>query len=314
MRQHLRKFIEHLQWERHLSPYTARNYETDLDHFFEFLEAESVTDLWSVDRRLLRRYVAWLAQARPVRLTKGSIKQGHDMPSVARKISVLRSFYRYLMRERVGNSNPVSRIYLPKLQRKIPSFLSKQEMSALVEAPTALGPLTLRDRALLELLYASGLRVSEIVGLDMDDVDMNTREILVTGKGSKQRQALMGKPALDTVSHYLSSGRGRLVGGKRTKALFLNRYGGRLSARSVQNIVRRYALKKGLAQKVHPHTFRHSFATHLLYGGADLRVVQELLGHESLSTTQIYTHMTTAEARKTYLRAHPRARESKEDR
>ncbi|MEE9199541.1 MAG: tyrosine recombinase XerC [Dehalococcoidia bacterium] len=308
MRQHLLRFIQHLQWERHLSHYTARNYETDLKPFFEFLEAEDIQDLGSVDRHLLRRYVAWLAQERPVPLSKGAIRQGHEMRSVARKISVLRSFYRYLVREKVVDSNPVSRISLPKLDRKLPSFLSRQEASKLVEAPDREVPLALRDRALLELLYAAGLRVSEVVGLDVDDVDLHAREMRVLGKGSKERLALMGRPALEALERYLSHGRGKLIDGRRTTALFLNRYGGRLSVRSVQNLVRRYALRAGIVQQVHPHTLRHSFATHLLDGGADLRVVQELLGHESLSTTQIYTHMTIAETKKSYLKAHPRAR------
>ena len=307
MKQHLENFIHHLRWERHLSPYTARNYEADLRPFFEYLETEGVEDLESVDRKLLRRYVVWLAQERPIPLSQWMVKHGHEMSSVARKISVLRSFYRYLVKERVVEKNPVSRLSLPKLEKKIPSFLSKQEAAQLVEAPEQATPPALRDGALLELLYAAGLRVSEIVGLDVDKVSLNTREILVFGKGSKERQALMGEPAVEALDRYLSYGRALLLNGQRTQALFLNRYGKRLSTRSVQNIVRSYALKKCVGQSVHPHTLRHSFATHLLDGGADLRVVQELLGHESLSTTQIYTHMTIAETRKTYLKAHPRA-------
>ena len=307
MKRHLKNFIHHLRWERYVSPYTARNYETDLRPFFEYLQAENVEDLKSVDRKLLRGYVAWLAQDRTIPLSQGTVKHGHEMASVARKISVLRSFYRYLEKEKVVEKNPVSRLSLPKLGKRIPSFLSQQEATQLVEAPEKSTPIELRNRALLELLYAAGLRVSELVGLDVVDVNLNTREILVFGKGSKERQALMGEPAIEALRHYLSHGRRLLLDGQRTQALFINRYGKRLSARSVQNIVRRYALKKGVGQSVHPHTFRHSFATHLLDGGADLRVVQELLGHESLSTTQIYTHMTTAEARKTYLKAHPRA-------
>ncbi|MFQ5874059.1 MAG: tyrosine recombinase [Dehalococcoidia bacterium] len=307
MRHYLTRFLQHLQWERHLSPYTARNYRTDLTPFFQFLESEGVQKLGSVDRRLLRRYAAWLAKERPVRLGKGLVRHGHEMPSVARKLSVLRSFYRYLVREKVVDANPVYRLSLPKLQKRIPSFLSKQEMGKLVEAPQTSDLLALRDRALLELLYAAGLRVSEIVGLDVNNVDLRSREVRVLGKGSKERVALMGKPALDALERYIRYGREELLNSRWTQPLFLNRYGGRLSVRSVQNIVRRYARGKNVSQTVHPHTIRHSFATHLLDGGADLRVVQALLGHESLSTTQVYTHMTTAEARKTYLKAHPRA-------
>ena len=307
MNRFLQSFIEHLQWERHLSPYTVRNYETDLAPFFEFLKEEMVRNLGLVDRKLVRKYVAWLAMERQVRLTNRSVKQGHDTPSVARKLSVLRSFYRFLVREKLLDTNPVSRISMPKLDKKAPTFLSKQEAGRLIEAPNPDTPLALRDRALLELLYAAGLRVSELVGLDMDSIDLDAREVRVLGKGSKERVSLIGKPALNALERYISLGRGKLVTKRYTEALFLNRYGARLSVRSVQNLVRRYSLKEGLSQKVHPHTMRHSFATHLLDGGADLRVVQELLGHENLSTTQIYTHLTTAEARKTYTKAHPRA-------
>lgn len=301
-----------MQGERNLSPYTARNYRTDLTPFFEFLEDEGVDDLGSVERQLLRRYVVWLTTKRPIALRKGVIKQGHEMRSVARKISVLRTFYRYLVREEVLETNPVARISLPKLERKYPIFLSRQEASKLVEAPESVAPLALRDRALLELMYAGGLRVSEVVGLDVGDIHLADKHIWVLGKGSKERQALMGEPALDALVRYLEHGRTQLLNKKRTQALFLNRYGARLSVRSVQNLVRRYALKKGINHKVHPHTIRHSFATHLLDGGADLRVVQSLLGHESLSTTQIYTHMTTAETKKSYLKAHPRARKAED--
>ena len=303
-----------MQGERNLSPYTARNYQTDLTPFFEFLEDEGVDNLGSVERQLLRRYVVWLTTKRPIALSKGVIKQGHDMRSVARKISVLRTFYRYLVREEVLETNPVARISLPKLERKYPTFLSRQEASKLVEAPESVAPLALRDRALLELMYAGGLRVSEVVGIDVGDIHLADKHIQVLGKGSKERQALMGDPALEALNQYLEYGRTQLLNKKRTQALFLNRYGARLSVRSVQNLVRRYALKKGINQQVHPHTIRHSFATHLLDGGADLRVVQSLLGHESLSTTQIYTHMTTAETKKSYLKAHPRAKKAEEGR
>ncbi|MEE9248791.1 MAG: tyrosine recombinase XerC [Dehalococcoidia bacterium] len=312
MQQYLARFIQHLEGERNLSPYTVRNYRTDLAPFFHFLEAEGTGDLEAVDRRLLRRYVVWLIQDRPILLTKGTIKRGHAMRSVARKISVLRTFYRFLVREDYLESSPVSRLVLPKLEKRLPTFLSKQQAAKLVEAPDKAGPLALRDRALLELLYAAGLRVSEIAGLDMENIDRKTREARVLGKGSKERLVLMGRSALEALEAYLARGRPELAQGGRTRALFLNRYGARLSVRSVQNVVRHYSLKEGFGGRVHPHTLRHSFATHLLDGGADLRVVQELLGHESVSTTQIYTHMTTTEIRKTYVKAHPRAEASEE--
>ena len=308
MEQYLKKFIQYLEGERNLSPYTVRNYRTDLLPYFDFLEDNGIHDLADVDRNVLRQYVAWLTTERSIRVTNETVKHGHDVRSVSRKISTLRTFYRYLVREGWLESNPVARLRLPKQERRFPQFLSPQEASSLVEAPLDPTPLSLRDRALLELIYATGLRVSEVVSLDLDHVVDGRREIRITGKGSKERDVVAGQQALEAVSRYLSHGRPALAEGSRDRALFLNSKGGRLSARSVQTLVRKYSLENGLAEPAHPHTLRHSFATHLLDGGADLRVVQELLGHESLGTTQLYTHMTTAATRKTYESAHPRAR------
>ena len=314
--QYLNKFIRYLEGERNLSSYTVRNYRTDLNSYFDFLEDNGLYDLAEVGgkeiKNLLRRYVAWLTTERSIKVTNNQVKHGHDMRSVARKISVLRTFYRFLVREGWLETNPVARLRLPKLDRKFPKFLSPQDASALVEAPLDPTPLGLRDRALLELIYATGLRVSEVVSLDTDDVADGNRELRVLGKGSKERDVVVGKQAIDAIARYLSHGRPQLSTNAKNRALFLNNSGGRLSVRSVQTLVRKYSLERGLLEPAHPHTLRHSFATHLLDGGADLRVVQELLGHESLGTTQIYTHMTTAETRKTYEKAHPRARASKD--
>ena len=312
MEHYLDKFILYLEGERNLSPYTVRNYRTDLIPYFDFLEDNEIYDLGDVDRNVLRKYVAWLTTERSIRITNSLVKHGHDMRSVSRKISVLRTFYRFLVREGWLETNPVARLRLPKLVKKFPKFLSPQEASALVEAPLGLTPLGLRDRALLELIYATGLRVSEVVSLDTDDVADGNRELRVLGKGSKERDVVVGRQALDAIARYLSHGRPKLSANAKNRALFLNNSGGRLSVRSVQTLVRKYSLERGLVEPAHPHTLRHSFATHLLDGGADLRVVQELLGHESLGTTQIYTHMTTAETRKTYEKAHPRAQASKD--
>jgi len=179
----------------------------------------------------------------------------------------------------------------------------------LLEAPGLSTPQGLRDRGLIELLYASGLRVSELVNLDMERVNFDTNEIRVWGKGSKERMVLMGKPAAEALKTYLSQGRPKLLGDKRSSALFVNRYGGRLIARRVQRLLQKYASLAGINKRVYPHLLRHTFATHLLDGGAGLRVVQELLGHASLSSTQIYTHVTKSQAKKVYLSAHPMARE-----
>jgi len=293
----LRHYVNYLAVERQASPYTVRNYKHDLRYFLEFLNKERVTTFEDVDRFLLRRYIATL------------LEQGFEKASIAAKLSALRSFYRYLMRENIVSSNSPLIVSSPKLERHLPSFLSSDEVDTLLEGPDTSTPLGQRDKAMLELLYAAGLRVSEIVGIDVVNVNLEAREIRVWGKGSKERMVLMGKPAAAALDLYLRDSRKRLLGNYRTQAVFVNRYGRRLSERSVQKVIKRYALETGLDKKVHPHMLRHSFATHLLDGGADLRVVQELLGHASLSSTQVYTHITQRQARKVYLKAHPRAQE-----
>ncbi|MDZ4247631.1 MAG: tyrosine-type recombinase/integrase, partial [Dehalococcoidia bacterium] len=210
------------------------------------------------------------------------------------------------------NSSPVATTGTPKLDKRLPELLSITEVAKVLEAPGDSTPQGIRDRALLELLYASGLRVSEITGLNVADVNMETREIRVLGKGSKERITLMGQPAVKALEAYMKLARIQLLGDRKNDALFLNKDGARVAVRRVQHILDKYALKSGLGKKIHPHLFRHSFATHLLDGGADLRVVQELLGHAQLSTTQVYTHVTQARARQVYLAAHPRSQQHKD--
>lgn len=296
----LNNYICYLEVERHASPYTVRNYTHDLRHFLEFLNLENVATLEDVDRKLLRRYIASLQE------------QGFEKSSLSRKLSALRSFYFYLMQRNFTSSNPLLTVSSPKLEKRLPSFLSSNEVVRLLETPVTTSPQGQRDRAMLELLYASGLRVSEIVGLDLGNVNIETREVRVWGKGSKERMVLMGKPAATALDRYIHKGRRELQGNSSTNALFINRYGKRLSERFLQKAISRYALAAGLGKRVFPHMVRHSFATHLLDGGADLRVVQELLGHANLATTQIYTHVTQNQARKVYLAAHPRAQKDGE--
>jgi integrase/recombinase XerC len=293
-------YISYLEVERHASPYTVRNYIHDLRHFLEFLNMQNVATLEEVDRHLLRRYIASLQE------------QGFEKSSVSRKLSALRSFYSYLMQRNFAYSNPLLTVSSPKLEKRLPSFLSSDEIAQLLETPDTTTPQGQRDRAMLELLYASGLRVSEIVSLNLESVNLEAREIRVWGKGAKERMVLIGKPAASAIDMYLREGRQQLLGNSKTEALFVNRYGRRLSERSLQKAISRYALQSGLDKRVFPHMVRHSFATHLLDGGADLRVVQELLGHANLSTTQIYTHVTQSQARKVYLAAHPRAKKEGE--
>jgi integrase/recombinase XerC len=295
------RYIQYLEAERNASPYTVRNYQTDLADFFKFLTKKELTLLNEVDRHVLRDYLSHL------------VERGIAKNSIARKLSAIRSFFRYLVREEIIAKNPIEQVSSPKLDKRLPSFLTKEEMEKLLGAPDFSTPLGQRDRALLELLYASGLRVSELVGLTPEQVDLNSNEIRVWGKGSKERMVLMGQPAAEALKSYLKEGRARLRGEKKTKALFLDRYGQRLTERSVQRLLNQYAKKAGIGKRVHPHMLRHTFATHLLDGGADLRVVQELLGHARLTSTQIYTHVTKGQARKVYLAAHPLAREKKDE-
>jgi integrase/recombinase XerC len=297
MQEVFNRYINYLEAERNASPYTLRNYTTDLLGFFNFLRTRGISSLKEVEKLTLRDYLAHL------------MKQGFVKASIARKLSAIRSFYRYLLREQMVSTSPVATTSSPKLDKRLPSFLTLEEIRQLLEAPDLSTPQGQRDRALLELLYASGLRVSELVQLDPEQVNLETREIRVWGKGAKERVVLMGTPATEALSTYLNQGRLKLLDRKKSNALFINRYGERLPERRIQTILVRYARLAGIDKKVHPHLLRHTFATHLLDGGADLRVVQELLGHADLSSTQIYTHVTKSQAKRVYLSAHPMARE-----
>jgi len=301
MQEVFNKYIKYLETERNVSPYTVRNYRTDLADFFHFLKQKDIGLLEKVDRHVLRDYLSHL------------VAQGIVKASIARKLSAIRSFYRYLVREEILPASPVEKASSPKLDKRLPSFLTLDEVERLLNAPNLSTPQGQRDRALLELLYASGLRVSELASLNLNQINLDTSEIRVWGKGSKERVVLMGKPATEALRNYLEQSRPKLLGEKKNNALFLNRYGQRLPERRVQKLLEDYASKAGIEKRVHPHILRHTFATHLLDGGADLRVVQELLGHAQLSSTQIYTHVTKSQARKVYLSAHPRAREKDDE-
>jgi len=297
MQEIFNRYITHLEAERNASPYTVRNYKADLLDFFYFLKEKKVATLDEVNRQVLRDYLGHLVE-------KGIVKG-----SIARKLSAIRSFYRYMVREKIIEANPIKTVSSPKLDKRLPSFLTLNEVTRLIEAPDLSTPQGLRDRALLELLYASGLRVSELTSLELGQINLDSNEIRVWGKGSKERVVLMGEPAAEAIRVYLEQGRPKLLTAKRSNAIFITRYGQRFPERSVQKILEKYTSQAGLKKRVHPHMLRHTFATHLLDGGADLRVVQELLGHERLSSTQIYTHVTKKQARKVYLAAHPMAKE-----
>ena len=299
MEAELRAFRLYLETERHASPYTIRNYTSDLKEVREFLGQKGVSSWEGVGREVLRDYLASL------------LERGIARSSISRKFSALRSFYKYLVREKKVAADPTRSTSVPRKEARLPSILTRDEMISLLKAPDLSTPTGLRDQALLELLYASGLRVSEITGLDVANVDLTEKEARVWGKRSKERVVVMGRPAATALREYLGKGRPTLLGQGRSPALFLNVEGKRLTVRSIQKMVKEYAGKAGLEKDIHPHLLRHTFATHLLDGGADLRTVQELLGHESLASTQVYTHISQSQARRVYSKAHPRAKEGK---
>ena len=335
-------YRQHLFAARGLSPATIRNYIQDLSPFFEYLAKEEVsfgrdakdlrafiqchgaTGVSGMYRQLIRDYVSWLVEQRPITTGRAAGRHGHARASVVRTIAALRAFMRYLIdRHKMPDAplwqarSSMMRRFTPQPTRRLPDIVSANDAVRLVEAPDPAAATTpkqraaaLRDRAVLELLYCGGLRVSEASGINVGDVALANRSARVWGKGSKARMVPLGGPAVEAIATYVRKARGLLASPISHQALFLNQRGGRLTQRSIQLIVQRYATSTGLRPGVHPHTLRHSFATHLLNGGADLRVVQELLGHSSPSATQVYTHVSQEEAREAYLSAHPLAQES----
>jgi integrase/recombinase XerC len=280
------------------SPYTVKNYRTDIGQFLDYCAEHEITALDGLYRDLVRDYLAELAGA------------DYARASIARRVFELRAFGDYLLRNEAWTQNLFRRIYAPRIPRRLPRYLTEAEVTLLLATPDLSSPKGIRDRAILETFYAAGVRVGELVSLDMRDVDLGAGEVRVIGKGNKERIVLLGKPAVNALRVYFDTGRPALLSERgMVNALFLNRFGGRLSARSVDEIVRTSGVAAGIEQTVTPHLLRHTFATHLLNGGADLRVVQELLGHENLATTQIYANVTQQRAREIYLRAHPRSAE-----
>ena len=311
-------YLNYLQAEQNLSACTVRNYINDIKGnplkgepkgFFQFIAQRKIAFPESVDKYVIRDFQGWL------------LEQNIAKASVSRRRSAIKSMYKYLKREGYIEDSPIPLIRNRvgqnaslKLDKRLPGFLTTDEMNKLLEAPDPTTPQGLRDRAVMELFYAAGLRISELVSLQVNQVDLYSRELRVIGKGAKERLVLIGQPAAAAIKVYLKHARSKLLGKSKNDALFLNYQGTRMTARWIQEQVLHYARAAGIRQEVHPHLLRHSFATHLLDGGADLRVVQELLGHASLSTTQIYTHVSRNQARKVYLASHPLAHEEEKER
>ncbi len=295
-------YASYLQAERRLSTYTQRNYVQALRDFLGFVQGKGITAGQAIDRLTIRDYLSTLAEDKPARA------------SVSLRLSALRSFFKYLVREGIMATSPVGKGFQLKREVRLPNFLSNSEIRRLVECPSGDNPLGLRDRALLELVYASGIRASEVTSLDLGQVSLGLRQVRVWGKGNKERVALLGVPACHALTAYIQQGRPLLARPRATNAVFLNNKGGRLTVRGLELVVKKCARLAGLDEsRVYPHLLRHTFATHMLEGGADLRVVQELLGHSRLATTQIYTHVSQAQAREVYLRSHPRAQKRAEN-
>ena len=294
----LEQFRAYLLVEKNFSQYTAKAYTSDVMSFLIWLED---TDVSSVDYNKIREYLRFI------------YKYNYKKTTVARKISALRTFYKYLYRERVVESNPVAGVSAPKKTKSLPKFLDKEEIEQILNNVNIESPSGFRNRAILELLWATGMRISELSGLNFGDLNLEHNEIKVFGKGSKERIVLISERAKQYLERYIHTAR-RLVAKdfppppqEENSPVFINNTGYRLNPKTIRNVINSIVEKISLPQKVTPHMFRHSFATYLIENGADLRVVQELLGHASISNTQIYTHISTKHLTDTYNKAHPRA-------
>ena len=294
----IQQFIQYLSVERNASPHTCRSYLKDLEQFEDFLKTSGISlsasgeiEMEKVDRWVIRRYLSFLHRK-------------NKRSSIARKISALRSFFKFLVREQRLTANPAKSVATPKREKTLPSTLTVDEAFRLVESPLGSEKgQKLRDQAILELLYSSGIRVSELVGLNLDRLDMELGIVKVMGKRRKERIVPVGSKAIEALKDYLEE-RGSVNG---DAPLFINSRGGRLTARSVERLVKEYTKRSGIFRKISPHSLRHTFATHLLDSGADIREIQEMLGHASLSTTQRYTHLTMGKLMEVYDKAHPRS-------
>lgn len=289
----IEQFVRHLHYERRLSPLTCRHYRRDLEALRDWCDTHSVTRWADVDSEHLRTFSA------------AGFRRGLSPRSLQRRLSAVRTFFRYLRREKHVKRNPAEGLTSPKASKRLPGNLDADRMARLLDIRGE-GPLVARDRAILELLYSSGLRLSELTGLDLQSVDLRDGMVRVTGKGSKERILPIGRYALEALSAWVRERPQLAAPGQ--AALFVSRRGDRLAARSVQARVDYWARRQGIDTKVHPHLFRHSFASHLLESSHDLRGVQELLGHANISTTQIYTHLDFQHLAQIYDQTHPRAR------
>jgi integrase/recombinase XerC len=287
-------FVDYLQIEKNASTHTITNYVRDIGDFNHFLKQQTSLDFAAVSYLNIRQYLTLMYE------------EEYSRRTIARKLSSLRSFYRFLNREQIVESNPLSLTTTPRLEKRLPHYFYPSDLEELFRIPDLTHPLGQRNLAILETLYASGMRVSELVALDLEHIDLDIGMSLVFGKGAKERYVPLGQFAIDAIERYIGTGRPQTKP-KDEKALFLNHRGGRLTDRSVRRVLNQLIEQSTLTQKISPHKLRHSFATHLLEGGADLRAVQDLLGHVNISSTQIYTHITNQRLLEVYKKAHPRS-------
>lgn len=294
MRELLNRYHRYLLIEKGASGNTLEAYGRDLKRYFTFLEQKGISDARSVAPQTV---VDFLVQIK---------SEGLSANSMNRALAALRGFYNYLLQERVLEESPLTHIELAKVWMRLPDTVSREEMNRILSGPDNSTPSGLRDRAMLELLYATGLRVSELISLSMNSINWQVGFLAVMGKGGKERVVPVGRTAYDAVRRYVDEARPKFVRSKTTEVLFLNRFGRAFTRQGLWKIIVGYAQKAGLQKNVHPHTFRHSFASHLLEGGADLRAVQVMLGHSDISTTQIYTHVTRERLKEIHRKYHPR--------
>jgi integrase/recombinase XerD len=295
MLQLVNEFLTFLQVEKGLSKNTLDSYGRDLKKYIEFLKSQKIPSFSETNRTIIISYFLQLQ------------KKGHASSTISRNLASIRSFYQFLVRERYLDKDPTINLESPKLEKRLPKVLSIKEVDLLLEQPDIKKPLGLRDKAMLELLYATGIRVTELITLDITDVELDMGYIKCLGKGSKERIVPIGSEAVKFLEQYILTERKKLIKKREEKALFVNHHGYRLTRQGFWKIIKRYAKRAKINKQITPHTLRHSFATHLLENGADLRSVQELLGHADISTTQIYTHITKKRLREVYSKTHPRA-------
>ncbi len=295
MKKLINEFINYLSVERGLALNTLESYGRDLRQYSQYLQRDEENVLDYATRSTIIDYLLHLQN------------QGKATATIARRLAALKAFYQFLVREKYLEKDPTANLESPKLEKRLPKVLSIKQVELLLCQPDNSSPPGLRDRAMLELLYATGIRVSELVYLDVIDINLDVGYIRCTGKGSKERIVPLGSMAIRSLREFLDNGRGRLVRDREEKALFVNHHGRRLTRQGFWKIVKKYAEDAKIETEITPHTLRHSFATHLLENGADLRSVQEMLGHADISTTQIYTHITKGRLKEVYAKTHPRA-------